>query len=159
MLDAAFVIPVASAGVAALAVGAAMWQGLLLRRQLENNTLLARASFYRGVTKLFMELDRIFLENPEWRPYFYENKPIEGDVPLKTRLLVLAEYIVDMSESCTAAEEALPELAGDWDDYFNFLYKNSPSMREYWEKFGHLYPSRVKRAIVGPSARPKVWPS
>jgi hypothetical protein len=152
------IIAIASAIFAAVAAGAATWQSILLRRQLTSATVVARASFYQSVTRLFVEIDGVFLENPSWRPHFYENATLPTDPEFRARMLILAEYVVDMSETCTAAEDALPELTGDWDDFFNFLYKNSPSMREYWEKFGHLYPPRVKRAIVGPSVRPKNWP-
>ena len=153
----ALVLAIVGALVAAAAVGAAMWQGMLLRKQLENADRVRRASFYQGVMSLFIQLDFIFIENHSWRPYFYDNATASEEM-LKQQTAALAEYIVDVAESCTAAEDALPELTGDWDDFFNYLYRNSPAIRQYWASFSHLYPSRVARALVGPSARPKQWP-
>ena len=78
---------------------------------------------------------------------------------MEQQTLALAEYIMDLIECYTAAEKADPTLLrGDWDDYFNYLYKHSHAMRKYWEDFGHLYSQDVKRAVIGPSARPKSWP-
>ena len=151
------VIAVVGALAAAAATGTALWQGMLLRKQLENGDRVRRASFYQAVTNLFIELDCIFLQNPSLRPYFYDNMTPSEDV-VKHQTLALAEYLVDVAESCTAAEDVLPELTGDWDDYFNYLYRNSPAIRQYWASFGHLYPPRVVRAFLGPSARPKQWP-
>jgi hypothetical protein len=151
-------LAVIGAFAAAIATCAALWQGFILRRQLENDTSVRRASFHQGVANLFIQLDVIFIENPDLRPYFYENQA-PPDPGTKQQALALSEYIADLAESCIAAEYAEPELTGDWDDYFNYLYQNSHVLREYWASFGHLYPQRVARALVGPSARPKKWPS
>jgi SAM-dependent methyltransferase len=144
--------------VAAIAAGGAIWQASLLRKQLASDNTVRRASFYQEITKLILQLDYIFVENPAWRPYFYEDQ-VPPDSQVEGQLLSLSEYIADIAESCTAAEEALPELLGDWDDFFNYLYRNSPVLRRYWADFGHLYPARVARCFIGPSARPKIWPT
>ena len=153
----ALVVAIVGAIAATIATGASMWQGFILRKQLQNDFKVRRASFHQDVAGLFIQLDRIFVENPELRPYFYDNQA-PSDPRLRQQVLALSEYIVDLAESCTAAEIARPELIGDWDDYFNYLYQSSPALREYWESFGLLYPPHVTRAFVGPSASPKQWP-
>jgi hypothetical protein len=151
-------LTIASVFIATVAAAIALWQGFILRRQLSNDLFIRSASFHQSVANLLRELDLIFVSNPELRPYFYQNqKPSDPVVEQKT--LALAEYIMDLVECYTAAEKADPVLLrGDWDDYFNYLYKHSQPMRKYWEDFGHLYPADVKRAVIGPSARPKHWP-
>ncbi len=89
----ALVLAIVGALVAAAAVGAAMWQGMLLRKQLENADRVRRASFYQGVMSLFIQLDFIFIENHSWRPYFYDNAPASEEM-LKQQTAALAEYIV-----------------------------------------------------------------
>jgi len=143
--------------VAAIATGAALWQGFLLRKQLEEDARVRRASFHQGVANLFIQLDRIFINKPELRPFFYDNQA-PSDPDTKQQALALSEYIADLAECCVSAEQAQPELIGDWDDYLNYLYRNSHVLREYWASFGHLYPQRVSQALIGPSARPKHWP-
>ena len=143
--------------VATAAAAGAIWQASLLRKQLARDDHVRRASFYQEIVKLILQIDYIFVENPAWRPCFYENQA-PPDTKVEGQLLSLSEYIADIAESCSAAEEALPELLGDWDDYFNYLYRNSPVLRRYWADFGHLYPAGVVRKLLGPSARPKIWP-
>jgi hypothetical protein len=144
--------------IAAVAATIALWQGFMLRRQLSNDLFIRTASYHQGVANLLRELDFIFVSNPKLRPYFYDNqKP--SDPVVEQQTLALAEYIMDLVEYYTVAEKADPVfLHGDWDDYFNYLYRHSHAMRKYWADFGHLYPTDVKRAIIGPSARPKPWP-
>jgi hypothetical protein len=152
------VLTIAGVFIAAVAATVALWQGFILRRQLDNDLLIRSASFHQSVSNLLRELDLIFLNNPGLRPYFYYNIKPSGPL-IEQQTLALAEYIMDLIESCTAAENADPSLLrGGWDDYFNYLYRHSYAMRRYWEDFGHLYPPDVKRAVLGPSASPKRWP-
>src|SRR5262249_55265000 len=142
-------LTVVAAVAAALATAMSIAQVMLLRRQLKNEDRVRVATFYQNVQALFLRLDLIFLERPELRPYFYDGQaPTDATTALQVN--ALAEYITDMAESCTAAEDVLPELIGDWDDFFNYIYRSSPALREYWDEFGHLFPARVKRALTGP---------
>ena len=134
------------------------WQAYLIRLQVRQAEVIARAQFYQSLTKAFAEMQRLFLDKPGLRPLFYENREAV-DEDEHQRALAMAGFIIDMAEGCIAAEPALPDLFGDWDDHLHFLYSRSPAIREFWKDFGHLYPDGVKRALEGPSARPKVWPT
>ena len=133
------------------------WQGYLIRKQLRQADLVAAGQFYQSITKATSEMHRLFLDRPDLRPLFYEDKAATDDGQHQ-RALAMAGFIVDLAEGCIAAEPALPGLFGDWDDHIHFLYSHSPAIREFWRDFGHLYPDGVERALIGPSARPKVWP-
>jgi hypothetical protein len=129
----------------------------LVRQQLRQAERLAKAQFYQSLTKALGEMQRLFVDRPDLRPLFYENKVAQGKSQHQ-RALAMAGLIVDMAEGCIAAEPALTDLYGDWDDHLHFLYSRSPAIREYWRDFGHFYPDGVRRALIGPSARPKAWP-
>jgi hypothetical protein len=143
--------------IATIAAVVALWQGFILRTQLRNDLFIRRASFHQGVSNLLRDLDFIFFSNPGLRPYFYDGKT-PSDPLVEQQTLALAEYIVDLVEYYIVAEKADPVLYGDWDDYFSYIYRHSPPLRRYWEDFGHLYPSDVERALIGPSARGKARP-
>jgi hypothetical protein len=138
----------------AVATVAAVWQVALIKRQLSTHEEVRRASFYKEITVLFLDFDKLLFENPEMRPYFASNKSVPTGIE-GHRVMALAEYIVDLAETCVAAESALPELAGDWDDAFRSYYDASPALRQFWQDRGHLYPELVKTALLGPSRRPK----
>ncbi|WP_412746342.1 hypothetical protein [Krasilnikovia sp. MM14-A1004] len=143
--------------VALMASLFAAWQAQLVRQQLRHAERIAKAQFHQSLTQSTAEMHRIFLDRPELRPLFYENK-IASDGTEHQRALAMAGFIVDLAEGCIAAEPALTDLYGDWDDHMHFLYSRSPAIREFWKDFGHLYPEGVRRALTGRSARPKAWP-
>lgn len=154
----ALVLAIIGAVAASIATVASLWQGSLIRKQLAADEQVRRAAFYRDITSLFLQLDLIFYENPFVIPYFRDNKPVPSSQE-GTRVMALAEYVVDLVETCLAAENVLPELEGDWDDAIHSYYRNSPAIRKYWEERGHLYPDKVSAVLAGPSRRPKQWPT
>jgi hypothetical protein len=153
----ALVLAVIGAVAAAIATGASLWQGRLIRRQLEVDDQIRRASFYQQVTGLYIQLDMLLFEHPEMEKYLRENVEIP-DGPEGVRVRALGGFVVDMAESLMAAETALPELEGDWDDSLHLMYENSPAVREHWRRYGYLYPPTVKVALLGPSRRLKGTP-
>src|SRR5687767_7321445 len=34
---------------------------------------------YQHIARLMIEIDQVFVERPELRPYFYDNRPLPGD--------------------------------------------------------------------------------
>jgi hypothetical protein len=140
--------------IALIASAFAAWQATLLRIQLKYQNRVNSATFYQNMSRATTEFDRTFVTHPELRPYFYGNKVC--DDPARQQALGLAACLADAAEVCVAAEEFMPHLRGDWDDYFGFIYRHSPVLREYWGEFGYLYPPDVKRTFLGPSLRPKV---
>ena len=134
--------------VALLASIFAAWQAYLVRQQVRHAQRIATAQFYQSLTKAFAEMQRMFVDRPDLRPFFYENE-VAHDESQHQRALAMAGSIVDVAEGCIAAEPALPDLYGDWDDHLHLLYSRSPAIREYWRDFGHFYPAGVQRALRG----------
>jgi hypothetical protein len=46
-----------------------------------------------------MDLDRLFIDSPELRPYFYEHVPVPDDEPARSRVLATGEMIVDLADA------------------------------------------------------------
>jgi SAM-dependent methyltransferase len=151
---AALIVAIFAAMTGTVATATAAWQASLLRRQLRQDNRVRSAVLHQGLANHFIQLDLIFVERPHLRQYFYDNvDPTETEA--QAQAMALAEYIVDMAESCVAAEGALPDLAGDWDEFLGHLFRSSPPLRAYWAEFGHLFPAEVTRALTGPPIRPK----
>jgi hypothetical protein len=144
--------------IALIAAGFGAWQASLLRIQLKYQNQVDAAAFYQKVSQATTELERIFVTYPQLRPHFYDNQECKDHLQ-RCQLLALAALVADAAEVCVTAEVFMPHMRGDWDDYFGFLYQNSPALREYWADFGHLYPPDVSRTFLGPSLRPKAWPT
>jgi hypothetical protein len=154
----AFSLAILAAITSIIATCASAWQAYLLRRQLRQDDQIREASIYQAIAGYFMQLDLLFIERPHLRPYFYENVE-PTDLEASQQASALAEYIVDMAESCMATDHIAHQLSGDWDEYFGHLYKNSPALRNYWADFGHFFPAGLQRSFTGPPRRPKQRPS
>ncbi|MDH6502437.1 hypothetical protein [Streptomyces sp. SAI-149] len=130
-----------------LALGAAFWQGYLLRRQVAHGETLSRAHLYREITRLFVDLDMFMIDHADLRPYFFEAQALPEDSEQRSRVIGAAEMIADVAESCTAVEDVLGELSSSWDRYFQYVFANSPALQFYWREFGEFYPPRVWRSF------------
>jgi hypothetical protein len=147
------IVAIAGIVLAAIAAIATAWQGYLLYRQLRHTETVNKAILYQNVAHQFIDLDRVLLENPLLRPYFYSGKPLPRRRRTRGRVLSFAEFFADTAECCIASEAVLSHLAGDWDDFFHLVYENSPALRFYWKQSGHLYPARVHRAFTEERSR------
>jgi hypothetical protein len=109
---------------------------------------------YQYVPFLMFEIDRLFIEKPELKPYFYGQKPLTVDDPDYNRVMSTAELFVDFMDYVTEVEPALPEYP--WDTlkcYFRDLLRTSPALQQYWQKHDQWYPDTVTRILGHPCPR------
>jgi hypothetical protein len=59
-----------------LGVPAVIFSLALLIRQVNQQTVATRATIYQNITSTMLEIDRYFVDNPNYRPYFYANAEI-----------------------------------------------------------------------------------
>jgi len=128
----------------------ALWQGYLLRKQVENDRRVNEVDLYFRVASTLKDLDVFFVDRPELRPYFYENKRLPRSKRKQAQLSAAAEMLVDLAESIIACGPGLGTMAVDWHKYFAFLYRNSAALRKYWEDYSYYYPDSVRDAFQAP---------
>jgi hypothetical protein len=137
----------------ALALAAAviaLWQGYLLRKQIENDRRVNEIDLYFRVANSLRDLDAFFVDRPELRPFFYENRRLPRNKREQARLSATSEMIVDLAESVIACGPGLGALAIDWHKYFAFIYRNSEALRKYWDEYSYYYPDTVREAFQAP---------
>lgn len=64
-----------------------------------------------------MTLDKLFIDSPELRPYFYEQLPVPDGEPARSRVLATAEMIVDLADAVASMirhEQLTAEAAAAW---------------------------------------------
>jgi hypothetical protein len=105
---------------------------------------------YFSIANSFKELDIFFVDRPELRPYFYEGKPMPTDERERASVDATSEMLADLAESAIACGPGLGPLAVDWNKYFAFIYRNSPALRDYWQRYGGFYPEPVWSAFGTP---------
>ncbi|WP_327338451.1 hypothetical protein OG384_22105 [Streptomyces sp. NBC_01324] len=91
------------------------------------------ASYHSG-TDLFMQLNLVFVEYPEVRPYFYSGKtlpPQETD-PHVQRVHAVAELMLDVFEWIWHRREGITAVDRQaWSDYVGEMFALSPVLRQY----------------------------
>jgi hypothetical protein len=93
-------------------------------------------SVYQNITMQMHDIHRLFIDNPRLKRYFYENESqTKGDAD-SDRVACIAEMLVDFMDNVLVQAptlESMPALSG-WCDYFKYLYRHSPAIRDYWAR-------------------------
>ncbi|MDI3263171.1 hypothetical protein [Aerosticca soli] len=115
---------------------------LLIRNQLrgERESLETQTSWQ--VYEVGSTILQIFIANPECRPYFYDDKPIPDEEPLRSKVLAIVELVCDLMENVILNRHALDaETYKVWVLYMQGLFNRSPTMRAFlaFENEGYRY--------------------
>ena len=84
----------------------------------------------------------VFVEHPEIRPYFYDNRPAPTEEPLRSRVLATAELVADHMESVVLSQDAVEvSTRSVWVRYMQGIYRRSPVLRAFLaaENEGYRY--------------------
>jgi len=130
-------------------------------KDLESQMSLLREStksqIYQNSRATLHDLTKYFMDYPEYRPYFYDGKPISKQEPDDFRqLYTMAEMFVDGMDELVQNMEYAPD-ATDWEAwkrYFWDVYHNSPIVQKYLEDHSDWYTKDLFTIVEG--ERPKV---
>lgn len=96
----------------------------------------ALISIYKEISCIMLEIDRMFIERPDLRKYFYDGADIQKDNKKYNEILSVAEYILDFMDMLVVMKNAAPEYPDtnlpweDWNVFFSEIYSNSPIIRK-----------------------------
>jgi len=107
-----------------------------------------RAQVFQNIASGMIEIDRYFVDHPEYKPYFGGDKDIDESDPEHSRVLAIAEWIMDwMDNSCDQGGYISPEPRSSWYCYFRDLMSSSPIMRRFWEENRAWYSEPLRRVL------------
>jgi hypothetical protein len=107
-----------------------------------------RASVYQTVADQMMSIDRLFVERPELRPYFYGNEPPPSEGLDRERVTAATELFVDFMDNVATQAPHMPEyLSGPWAKYFREVASTSPSIRSFWRANRDWYDDSLQRIL------------
>ena len=123
------------------------------------------ATVYQNTTEIMRDIEKIFIEHPNWRPYFYENKKLSPKNRDYKRLIPLAEMYVDFmdlvlvlkyttSQHSDGSESLIAGKWSGWLKYFKYIYENSPIVRDYWRENCEWYPQDLHELLETPTLPP-----
>jgi hypothetical protein len=134
------IVSLSNMGVAIIALAALYLTRAQLRTlgsQIEQANQASIAQAYSDIIQTTTEINNIFLDHPEWYPYFYKGKEVSqdpGDQELRNQLEHISETFLDFLDMLLELRNVTPFSPMDWslwEDYFRYIFNSSPALRSY----------------------------
>jgi hypothetical protein len=107
---------------------------LLLRHQIKLVDLSTRGETHGYLYNHQHSITRFFIDNPNFRPFFYDNKEVSSTDSEFITLRAVTEMVADFSEHIYLQLPNLPsDIRDGWECYMRHLYKNSSALRLHFE--------------------------
>ena len=94
-----------------------------------------------------LTLDRVFLDHPELRPYFYEGKDITEKDPMYPRVVAVAEMHMDVFDYVLEYYENFPEQFPELEaghKWIHDMFESSPITKRHFQAKKHWYSKRLR---------------
>lgn len=126
-----------------VSVGVFGLQARAMNMQVQLMAIAAHEVPYVTVVEHMLVVDRVFVEHPECRPYFYEGKARPSKKNAQRHLVeAIAELVLDYFEFVIVAQtDEKTTYDAPWSDKFCAdLFANSPVLCDYLESHRDWYP-------------------
>jgi hypothetical protein len=123
-------------------------QSIDLRRTVQRDT-------YQKAYQTVFDLDRLFLDHPELKPYFYSGQTLDAktDPVLRARVESTAEWISDFFDNLFYNVKLGPnEDWSAWESYIEETFRRSPALRDYVQAHRGWYSDELGEALDRVSA-------
>jgi hypothetical protein len=135
-------------------IGSVILVGLQVRemaKQSSHGTRATLASVYQAMNDNMLLINRLFIDRPLLRPYFYGEQELTDESPEeRERVEATAELFINFMDNVLTQMPLLPSnLADPWRTYFGSVTTSSPVLREFWERRREWY-SEEMRALLDP---------
>jgi hypothetical protein len=111
-----------------------------LTQQTRHSSTTTIASLYKDIAIQMIEIDKLFIHDPDLRPYFYENKPIPDSASdiSRYKIITLAETFLDFFDLIMVTKDITFQFhteknfnnhLNEWKIYICSVYKTSPVLR------------------------------
>jgi hypothetical protein len=119
----------------------------------EAQTQALQSSTYQGLMDKQMQLDQIFIEHPEVRPYIFNKKSIEKNDKNYNRVMAVVDYQLDFFQMVSSQSNFLPELKVDssarnsWDGYMKATFEDNSSLCKRLYEAKEAYDSEFVKMV------------
>jgi hypothetical protein len=111
-------------------------------RQSKRLELSLRANVETSTITLVTNLDRVFIEKPFLRPYFYDSTQINEEDEKFSEAAATAEMMLDIFDIISTQSKNFPEYwspPGAWDAWIIDMFSTSPILRNTFDKYQTWY--------------------
>jgi hypothetical protein len=124
---------------------------ILLGLQVRNGARATLASVYQAINDNMLQINRLFIDRPSLRAYFYGQQELTDESPEdRERIEATAELFINFTDNVLTQMPLLPSnLAEPWRTYFASVIASSPVLREFWKRRRATYSDEM-RALMDP---------
>jgi hypothetical protein len=116
--------------------------------QLRQNRSTIEGQIHALVYQLGNGIYIMFIEHPELRPYFYDNKPLPQDETEREKVFAAAEMLCDFFEYVVHGRTTMAkQLRQGWLTYMRAMYSDSTCLQHYLENYKINYTSEFIKII------------
>lgn len=125
---------------------------LMIWRQAQYTHHAAMSQVYQNTANDFANVQRYFMENPEYRPYFYDGKSLDTFDPEHVRVSAIAEFFLDAVHNLTIHRRYMQEYPWHvWERSLRDIYSKSPILQQFLHDHPDWYTDEVYRILTGKS--------
>jgi len=123
---------------------------LMIWRQAQYAHHTAMSQVYQNTANDFAALQRYFMDNPEYRPYFYDGKGIDALDPEYVRVSAIAEFLLHAVHNLTIHRRYMGEYPWYiWERSLRDIYNKSPILRHFLHEHPDWYTNEVHMILTG----------
>lgn len=130
------------------------WQVSINTEQLRLNSAQSekvaksiRANVENALVSRVIDLDQVFIRDPELNPYFYNDLPIDKDDPKYGKAVATAFMVLDVFDYVDIQNKHYPEFWDTpeaWAEWMIDVFSTSPILRDTLDKYPSWYSDRLK---------------
>jgi hypothetical protein len=126
-----------------------------MTKQSSHGVRATLASVYQAMNDDMLQINRLFVDRPSLRPYFYGEQELNDESSEeRERVEATAEPFINFIDNVLTQMPLLPSnLAQPWRTYFASVTTSSPVLCEFWKRHREWY-SEEMRALMDPLITP-----
>ena len=133
---------------------------LMIWRQAQYTHHAAMSQVYQNTANDFATVQRYFMKNPEYRPYFYDGKSLDVLDLEYVRVSAIAEFFLHAVHNLTIHRRYMEEYPWHvWERSLRDIYNKGPILQQFLLEHPDWYTDEVHRILAGRSPTRYARPS
>jgi hypothetical protein len=123
---------------------------LMIARQARYQHHATMSQVYQNTANDFSTIQRYFIDNPEYRPYFYDGKNIDAVDAEYARVSAMAEFFLHAVHNLTIHRQYMQEYPWHiWERSLRDVYNKSPILQQFLLEHPDWYTDEVHKILTG----------
>ena len=108
---------------------------IFIFQQINQTNKSLKTQIHSSIYKLVFDVNGIFIDHPELRPYFYESLPIKQGDNDYNKVMNASELLLDFFEYVIVEEAHMDDkIVAGWKVYMKKMFLKSPSLKLFLDE-------------------------